>query len=162
MKQKNFLVKELEDVINEKLRVLDGMKYDYGLGAVEQRHRSIVQQELASLGVSELVFANDGRRVEARMNEKGVDFWCDNVAAIIYDLKKDARVKYGGGRGTVLSIRLAFDKDLLSLTLDEARRALIRKSRADMVERLTKAREEAMSTVREMDAHLEQLNNIRI
>lgn len=160
MKDKLFTFSELERSLNAQLRVLTGMKYTDGIKIVAERCQAIIQGELDARGIQELCFGSGGNKMDARMKEHGIEFWYDSVASIHFELKRDQRVKYGGGKGSVIEIRVAFDSELLPLTLHAGRSLLLKKSREKMTQRINKLREEAMRTVQEMDAELEKLERL--
>jgi len=160
MNDKLFTFSELEHSLNAQLRVLSGMKYTDGIKIVAERCQAIIQGELDARDIRELCFGSGSNRMDARMKEHGVEFWYDSVASIHYELKRDQRVKYGGGKGSVIEVKVAFDSELLPLTLHAGRNLLLKKSRERMTQRIKNLREEAMRTVQEMDAELEKLERL--
>lgn len=138
MKNKHFTIMELQEAINKRLAAFDGRKYKD-----TEYHRwyaAAIAEEFAERGITEIEPAT--WRIVTNMSEGGVHFLCDTVAEVKAELKRDKRYTVSAGRGTVVSLRVAFRSDIARFTLDEARRFLLEEKRDEYVMRLKAEREE--------------------
>lgn len=139
MKGKQMTIRELENKINEELKQLDGRKYE-GTDHFSWS-RDLIQQVLVDNDIQEMktylywITLN----IENPVLSLGSS---EHIATIHASTKADKRIKYGAGRGTINNMVVAFDNELLDMTMDEARKHLVEKKRAECLERLKKYRED--------------------
>jgi len=154
MKGKQMAVRELEALINSELKQLDGRKYR----AADhfEWSRDLIQKVLRDNGIQEM--KTYMYWVTLNIEHPVLSLGCnDRVATIKTDVKADKRIKYGAGRGTINSMTVAFDSEILDMSLDEARAHLISKKRLECLGRLEKMRTNAEEEVRLANAQIAQL-----
>lgn len=153
MKNKKLTVSELQEAINKRLAVFAGRKY------VETEFHSWyareITEEFNAQGIAELRPSTWG--IVTDMSEQGISFFAERVAEVNIDFKRDKRFKNGAGRGVILSMAVAFRKDLLPLSLEDARRLLFNEKRDECVKRAEEIRRNAAREAEEAATEIARL-----
>lgn len=127
MQNQQTTVSELQEAINRRMGKFANKDYkDTEFHAWAARE---IEGELKARGIRWLKPCVWG--IMAHVNDQKVEFW-DRIAETNIEFKRDKRCTVNG-RGKVLSMKVAFWAELLPLSLEEARKALLERKRRELM-----------------------------
>lgn len=155
-----FIIKNLEEDINRRLEKFSGQKYNSSrAGSTPEYHRWYMEEieaEFEERGIH--IFLPTVCKIVAEIDGPGeVNVSYKKIAEIKTEIKYDRRYKYGGGPGVVQAIRVHFEEELLSLTIEEARVHLLKE---DLASRIAYYRAERERLAKESQAAAEKIADL--
>lgn len=159
----NITIRELQDLINNRLERLSGRKYDGRKAARAEYHEWYMQEvaeELALHGID--FFLPAVWKIVAEIDGPGgVRVSFEAVAEVEVNLKADRRYKFGGP-GVVRSIRVKFYERLQDLTVEDARVFLLKEQLSATLAYYRKERERIMAELADIEKEISKLAAITI
>lgn len=159
----NITIRELQDLINNRLERLSGRKYDGRKAARAEYHEWYMQEvaeELALHGID--FFLPAVWKIVAEIDgPEGVRVSFETVAKVEADLKADRRYKFGGP-GVVRSIRVEFCEKLQDLTVEDARVFLLKEELSARLAYCQKERERIAAELADIEKTISALAVITI